>query len=151
MKIEIVNVESIQALTIKDSCTAKELSKKYQELYSEIGKVIKEQSLKVSSMPFGIYHSFSLEHVDVEAGIPVEGTPKPEGRVNVINTYSGNAARATFIGPYEKLGDAWDEFFKWMGENGFIPGFPCYEIYVTDPANEADNSKWQTDLYFPLP
>jgi effector-binding domain-containing protein len=150
MEIDIIDVESIKALSIKDSCTALNLSKKYHELYGEIGKVIKEQSLQVSSMPFGIYHSFSPEHVDVEAGIPVSGNPEPSGRVAVIDTYRGRSARAKFIGPYEKLGDAWDEFFKWMTANGYIPGFPCFEIYVTDPASEPDNNKWQTDLYFPL-
>jgi hypothetical protein len=69
----------VQAITIRDHCPASELSKKYDEIYSEFGGIMKKQSLAFASHPFGIYHTFSPEDVDVEAGIPVTGSPKAEG------------------------------------------------------------------------
>jgi effector-binding domain-containing protein len=150
MEINETEVTSQQALAIRDHSTAAGLSEKYHELYDEIDGVCKKQSLNISGTPFGIYHKFTLEDVDVEAGFPVSGTPKDEGRVKVINTYGGKTVHTRYVGPYEGLGDAWAEFMKLAGEKNYkITGSP-FEVYTTDPASEPDSSKWITDIYAPI-
>lgn len=100
MKYKIVELESHNALAIRDTCTFAELGAKFDEIYSEIGAYIKANSFKASGYPFGIYHSFSPEKVDLEAGIPVGGNPAGNGRIYAMQTYSGKAANTTFTGPY---------------------------------------------------
>lgn len=150
MEIKIVKVNSKQAVTIRDTCTAAELSKKFGELYGELGPVIKKQGLKSVNGPFGIYHSFSPEKVDVEAGIIVEGNPAPEGRMKVINTYGGKAVCLKYYGPYSKLMDGWNELMAYLKENKLDPCSPCYELYVGDPVETEDHSKLLTEIYCPI-
>jgi effector-binding domain-containing protein len=150
MEISIVNVESKQAVVIRDTCTAADLSKKYQELYGELSPIIKKQELKTVNGPFGIYHSFSPERVDVEAGIIVEGNPKPEGRMNIIQTYGGKAVCVKFYGPYSKLVDGWNELSSYMKEHNLQNTAPCYELYVGDPMETEDHSKLLTEIYCPI-
>lgn len=150
MEINEETVTSQQALAIRDNCTAAELSDRYRELFDEVGAACSKQSLKISGTPFGIYHKFSLEEVEFDAGFPVGGSPKDEGRVKVINTYAGKTVHTRYVGPYEGLGDAWDKFMKLAGEKNYkITGSP-FEVYTTGPMSEPDNSKWVTDIYAPI-
>jgi effector-binding domain-containing protein len=101
-------------------------------------------------MPFGIYHSYSPDKVELEAGIPVDGNPAAEGRIKVMNTYSGKAAMTTHIGHYDKLKVAWGEFANVVDSHNYKLAGPCFEVYVTDPGEESDSSKWITELYTPI-
>jgi effector-binding domain-containing protein len=150
MEYKIVNLKSQPALAIRTTCTFAELSGKFDEIYSEIGSYFKKNNLKMNGGPFGIYHSFSPEKIDLEAGFPVEGNPKGEGRIRPMNTYSGKAANTTFTGPYEKLNEAWGVFAKLVDAQGHKLAGPCFEVYITDPEEEPDSSKWITELYTPV-
>jgi effector-binding domain-containing protein len=150
MTINIVTVESQQALTIRDTCSFAELSAKFDEIYSEIDKYLLANSIKITGCPFGIYHSFSDERVDVEAGIPVAGEPTGEGRIKPMKTYSGKAVNTTFTGHYSKLNEAWGVFAKLVDAEGYKLAGPCFEVYVTDIRIEHDSSKWITELYTPI-
>ena len=150
MEIKIVQVESRPALAIRTKCSFAELSGKFDEIYSEIGIYFKKNNLKVIWGPFGIYHSVSPEEIDLEAGFPVEGDPKGNGRIYALNTYSGKAVMTTFTGPYEKLKEAWGVFAKLVDAEGHKLAGPCFEVYITDPEEEPDSSKWITELYTPI-
>jgi effector-binding domain-containing protein len=150
MEVTIVKLEPKWALAIRDNCTAMELGNKFGELYGEIGKFTKSHSLEAAGFPFGIYHSFSPENVELEAGIPIKGNIKPEGRINMIETYGGKAAKTTYTGPYDNLKQAWVEFAKLVDSADHKLAGPCFEVYVTDPEKEPDSSKWITELYTPI-
>lgn len=149
-EFSIVNLEPKQAITIRDHCPASELSKKYDELFNKINESMKEQSLEYSSAPFGIYHDYSPEDVDVEVGIPVAGNPNPIGRVNVIQTYGGKAVKLKFYGPYSKLHEAWNSLMEHVRVNNYQMSDSPFEVYVTDPRSEPDPSKLLTELYCPI-
>ncbi len=150
MEIKIVNVTPQDALAIKDNCTQAELGSKFGELYGEIGKYAADHSIKMNGYPFGIYRAFSAENVELEAGFPVEGAPKGEGRIYLMQTYAGKAAMTTFTGPYEKLNEAWGKFAKLVDDAGHKLAGSCFEVYITDPEVENDSSKWITELYTPI-
>ena len=150
MDFTVVNLEPHQAIAIRDNCTAAELSKKYTEIYGELGEIMKRQNLQFADHPFGMYHSFSPEAVDMEGGVVVKGDPKPEGRMHVIKTYEGKALRADFIGPYDRLHEGWNAAMLYAKDNNFeVYGTP-FEVYVSDPSNEPDSSKLHTEIYLPI-
>jgi len=149
-EINISNVESQIAISIRDNCTAEELGKKFGEIYGEIGLYIKSQDLKFASHLFGIYHSFSPQNVDVEAGVPVSGRPEPEGRMRIMKTYGGKAVYLKYYGPYDKLSEGWNDMLNYVNENKLVASAPCFEVYITDPGSEPDSSKWLTELYYPI-
>ncbi|HWA07044.1 MAG TPA: GyrI-like domain-containing protein [Ignavibacteria bacterium] len=150
MEYKIVTLESQTALAIRDTCTFAELGAKFGEIYSEIGAYLKANSIKPAGYPFGIYHSVSDEKVDLEAGIPVTGEPAGSGRIYTMQTYFGKAANTAFVGPYEQLSKAWKDFAELVDADNHKLAGPCFEVYVTDPEEEPDSSKWITELYTPV-
>lgn len=150
MDIKEVVLDSQKALAIRETCSFAELGNKFGEIYSEIDKFLKGHSIKTAGYPYGRYHSFSPEKIDLEAGIPVEGNIQPEGRIELVDTYSGKAVMTVFSGHYDKLADAWKKFAEVVDGSGYKLAGPCFEVYVTDPAVEPDSSKWITELYTPV-
>ncbi|MBZ0202182.1 MAG: GyrI-like domain-containing protein [Ignavibacteria bacterium] len=150
MEYSIVEVESKKGISIRDNCTPQDLPKKYEELYGEIGKFMTKNGLKPNGYAFGMYHDFTPEDVDLEAGIQLDGDFLLDGRIQLTETYGGKAAKAVFIGNYTGLGKAWEDFMMWIEDNGHKTKMPCFELYITDPRVEKDSSKWITELYFPL-
>ena len=77
---------------------------------------------------------------------PVEGTE----RVRPGELPAGQVATVTHMGPYEQLGQTWSALMKWMEEEGLQAAGAPWEVYVTDPGEEPDQSKWRTDIFFPI-
>lgn len=150
MEIKDIILESQKALAIRLNCSFAELGDKFGEIYSEIGKHLKENSIKTAGYPYGKYHSFSPEKIDLEAGIAVEGNAEPAGRIILTETYGGKAVMTVFTGHYDKLAEAWKKFAEVVDGSGYKLAGPCFEVYVTDPAKEPDSSKWITELYTPV-
>jgi effector-binding domain-containing protein len=112
--------------------------------------------------PFFRYHVINMERqLLVEAGVPVasaveaddgdvRGGILPAGRFAVM-THAGApetlmAATAALLEWAEARGLAWDVSQTDAGEK-----WGCrVEFYLTDPAEQPDMSKWQTELAFRL-
>jgi effector-binding domain-containing protein len=111
--------------------------------------------------PFFRYHVIDMERqLLVEAGVPVasaveddgdiRGGTLPAGRFAVM-THTGGpetlvAATAALLDWAEAGGLAWDVSQTDAGEK-----WGCrLESYLTDPADQPDTSKWQTELAFRL-
>lgn len=150
MEITTVTVVSKHAIAIRDHSTAAGLSDKYGELFGELGTVMKKQGLKMDGHPYGLYHKFTPEDVDMEAGFPISGDAKPEGRMNLTDTYSGKAVCGKFYGPYTKLAEGWNEMMEYVKQNNLEVIAPCFEIYITGQSEEPDSSKWLTEIYLPI-
>jgi effector-binding domain-containing protein len=111
--------------------------------------------------PFFRYHVIDMERqLLVEAGVPVasavendgdvRGGALPAGRFAVM-THTGApetlvAATSALLDWAESRGIAWDVSQSEAGEN-----WGCrLESYLTNPAEQPDTSKWQTELAFRL-
>ncbi len=111
--------------------------------------------------PFFRYHVIDMERqLLVEAGVPVaspvdddggiRGGTLPAGRYAVM-THTGApntlvAATTTLLARGQDHGLAWDVSQTDAGQK-----WGCrLEFYLTDPAEQPDTSKWQTELAFRL-
>lgn len=73
----------------------------------------------------------------------------PEGMSEII-IGGGTFAKAQHRGTYSGLGDTWDQFSKWLLQNGYEFGDELdYELYLNDPSNTAPEDLL-TDLYINL-
>lgn len=88
-------------------------------------------------------YSDAAVSVDEETPLPSELT---EQRVR-----GGRFARTTYVGPYERLGDAWGRFMgEWLPASGYRVGpGGTYEIYRNDPSN-TPKDQLRTDLYISI-
>jgi len=99
----------------------------------------------------------------VEAGIPVAGEVPPGtdlGDLEAGVLPPGRYATVVHVGPPDSLEGATGQLLRWAADTGLTfdvrPGdrgdvWGCrLESYLTDPREEPDTSRWETELAFRL-
>jgi effector-binding domain-containing protein len=111
--------------------------------------------------PFFRYHVIDMdERLQVEVGIPVASAVEDDGDVHAGTLPAGRFAVMTHTGAPDTLLAANGELINWAGQRGLAfdvspanagEKWGCrVEFYLTDPAEQPDTSKWQTELAFRL-
>lgn len=111
-----------------------------------------------SGPPYGRYHRFGPDHVDIEIGVPVSAplpglAPLEEcapGEVGASELPAGPAGTTVHRGSYDGLGGAMMRLRAWILAEGRTPGAGQWESYVDDPAQVPDPAHLTTELYWPL-
>ena len=107
--------------------------------------------------PYGRYHQFGPETVDVEIGFPVAspvGSLRPleecePGEVGASELPGGRAAVTVLIGSYAGLGAAYDRLHEWIHGQSLEEGVAPWESYADDPS-EVGEEKLRTEVVWPL-
>lgn len=111
--------------------------------------------------PFFRYHIIDMERqLQVEAGVPVAAAVENDGDVRAGTLPAGRFVVVTHTGAPDTLYAATAELLAWAEERGLAwdvsetdegEHWGCrVEFYLTDPAEQPDLSKWQTQLAFRL-
>jgi effector-binding domain-containing protein len=127
------------------------------QLIGEVFAWLEARGVAPAGAPFIRYHVIDMaRRLDVEIGIPVVSAVSGDGRVRAGVLPGGRYATLVFTGPPEGLmgankalldwgkeqGVAWD---RWDTEQGDAFG-SRFEAYLTDPAEQPDRSKWETEV-----
>lgn len=137
-------------LSMRDTATPFTFADKLTDYYSRISEVIKKKKLKISGVPFSVFHSYTPELFDVEIGIPVDKLIPLNGDVKSQVYPATRVAMASYFGPYESTAVVYEAIEKYMKDKSLVASGGPWEEYITDPANEPDTSKWQTDIFYPI-
>jgi effector-binding domain-containing protein len=116
--------------------------------YRDVGQFLHRAQVHPTGPPFARF-TFMRDVVAVEAGFPVPHELGGEDPVEPSRLPGGPAAVTTHIGRYEDLTLAYEAVHRWLGERGFSPAGPHWEVYFTDPNVEPDPSRWRTDVVVP--
>jgi AraC family transcriptional regulator len=108
--------------------------------------------------PYGRYHQFGPESVDVEIGIPVAMPvanlrPLAEceaGEMGTSELPGGEAAVLVHRGPYDTLPGAYDTLHDWIHAQGRDEGAGPWESYIDDPSEVSDPSQLRTEVVWLL-
>lgn len=156
-EIERMNLEfrttQLQAqpyLGIRAKTTIDKLGAIMGPLFGEVYAYIQQGGQKPTGMPFSIYHSMEGDAVELECGMPVGSHMDGTARVQPGELPCGTMATVTHMGPYEGLPNTWAALREWIRSQGLEAAAAPWEVYVTDPGAEADQSKWRTDIFFPV-
>jgi effector-binding domain-containing protein len=60
----------------------------------------------------------------------------------------GKALQLAYFGSYDKTGEAHYAMGDYIKDNNLELNGAVIEEFITDPANEPDTSKWQTNIYY---
>lgn len=149
-KVEEKQVQATQVLSIKTTCSQEELSDKLGELYGEMVQHMQKNKLEFAGHPTAIYHKYDPKAIEFEACIPVSRPGKSAGRIVAKEMKAGHVAMIAHYGPYEGTYNAHMHMDKWLQDNHKTTAGSPWEVYITDPGEEKDPSKWLTEVYYPL-
>jgi effector-binding domain-containing protein len=138
-----------------------ELPQVIPQLFDEVFAWLGQQGIEPAGAPFIRYHVINMEtKLDVEMAVPVTGNVAGNGRIVRGVLPAGRYASLLYTGDYSGLmhansvligwardnGITWD---NWQTEQGDAFGSRI-ETYITDPGNEPDPSKWETEVAIKL-
>ncbi|HEY8285208.1 MAG TPA: GyrI-like domain-containing protein [Chloroflexota bacterium] len=143
-------------LGIRTQATMSELGTVIPQLHGEVFAWLRKQGVAPAGAPFIRYHVIDMAaKLDIELAVPVASAVSGEGRVSagalpagryatLIYTDVGRGieANAALLDWGARQGLTWD---SWPAENG--EGFGArFESFLTDPRDEPDPTKWETEV-----
>jgi effector-binding domain-containing protein len=148
--IEVKELPAQHVLTIRERATAKGLGAAMRGLYPVIAAYLEKRGVQPAGPSVGLFHSYSEEEVDFEAGFPVAEPVEGEGRIRASELPGGRAAVTTHVGPYDTIGRVHEALDAFVHGRGGDHAGPSREVYWSGPGDDPDSSKWRTDVIYPL-
>ncbi len=150
LEFETKQIETQPILGVRTSATKENLGQVMGPLFGEVYGHIQHSGQTPVGMPFSVYYSMEGDSVDLQCGMPVAQSMEGAGRIEAGELPGGTVATVSHMGPYDALPQTWAALMEWMRSQGLQPAGPPWEVYVTDPTAEPDQSKWRTDIFFPV-
>jgi effector-binding domain-containing protein len=137
--------------------TLSSVADRIPEIFGWLGR----EGIAPAGPPFFRYHVIDMERqLQVEAGVPVASAVEGEGAIQAGTLPAGRFAVMTHAGAPDTLAGATGELLDWAKARGLDwdvsqteagEQWGCrLEFYLTNPAEEPDMSKWETQLAFRL-
>ena len=129
--------------------------------YGDIFKMFWEEVKRQGLFSKGIEHlAFYYNSPEVSTGdenlrcdvcLSVHKPVEPNGEIGVKSIAGGKFAVFTYIGQYDKVGQAYDKIYgELLAKNGWVAreNF-CFEKYISNPTR-VDPDKLKTEIYIPV-
>lgn len=131
-RVERIEMERQDTAMVRDTVAHEAIPAFLSGAYGEVLDVLRAQGLEPSGPPFGCY-VLAGDRLEVEAGFPVSGPVRPEGRVVPGETPAGWVALTLYRGPYEGVPAAYAAVEQWLAEQEWEPSGPGWESYLDGP------------------
>jgi AraC family transcriptional regulator len=123
----------------------------------KVGAWLATGDAQPAGAPFGRYHQWGPDTVDVEIGIPVDAAPKGAPRLDDVETGEigtselpgGLAGVAVHLGSYDGLPATYSALHDWIHAHGHDEGPAPWESYIDDPEG-ADPETVRTEVVWPV-
>ncbi len=150
LEFGVTELEAQPTVGIRTTVAMSEIGSAMGPLFGELSEHIAQSGQEPAGMPLARYHSPPGETVELECAIPVASPMPGEDRVRPGELPAGRAATVTHLGSYDGLPQTWMALTAWMESQGLEAADSPWEVYVNDPALEPDQSRWRTDIFFPV-
>lgn len=126
----------------------------FGEGYATIGEYVGMNGVTVAGPPVGLYADYNPETKSMTTIPAFEVAPgttvAEDSGFTVIELPAGQALYHQLVGDYDGLMKVHEEMSAHVQEKALNMGTYAIEVYLTDPAQEPDTSKWVTDVYYQL-
>jgi len=164
--MEVINFKQSEPI-VKEVSNQRVVSRREKGTYQDviprlIGEICKtvfssenqQAQVRCIGPPIAIYHDD--EHhlckemdADIEVALPISGniTVGPEYEVKILK--EGTVVAYIYKGPYQDVGSAWNEVFKYIDMKDLKVAGNCRDIYLNDP-NETPEAELLTGIQVPI-
>jgi len=150
LHIERITLEPQPILFIRRRIPQSELQPYFAECFGKLFGYGVENALPITGNPIARYVSVGPGLWTVDCVLPLAGSVEGVNDFQVGTLEGGDILKANHFGPYERLEESYIEIQKMIEDEGLESRHAHWEQYVTDPGDEPDPNKWQTDIYWPI-
>ena len=145
-----------QYVGIRTQVPMSAFSKVIPQLHGEVFRWLEQQGVAPDGAPFMRFHVINMaDEMDIELGVPTASALTGDERVRPGVLPSGRYAALVYTDVKNGI-EANGALLDWAAEHGSVwdrsasahgDGFGArYESYLTDPADEPDMAKWETEV-----
>ena len=150
MGLVVESVDSKAVVGVRDSVT--EPGSLFESALPTLFSFCAQHAIVVVGPPIGIYYNVADGVFDMAVALPIDGSPEVDAASMFVGTLpGGSGARATHVGSYDEITDAWGTLMREMESMDLTPSdAPCWEEYTLGPDSGKPSSEWRTDLVQPI-
>ncbi len=151
LNIEVKQIDAQKALVIRADVPTSEVGPKMGEIYGMLFGYIGQNQIDAVGPPFAVYYSFDPQGNTVfEAGVPIDTIAPEYGEIKYKEFEAMKVASTLYTGPYEKMEPVYAAIQKYIKDNKLKEKGTSWEVYLTDPSEAPDPTKYQTLIYYPV-
>ena len=150
MEVTVMEIDPKPYLAIRRRLTIEEMPSVMGGLYGRVYSHLAEAGEKPAGPSLTVVHSWSPTELDLECGVLVEDDVQGKGDIKAGSTPGGRCATAVYVGPYDGLAAAWEEFTAEVKRQGLESKWPSWEEYRVTPQDVEDHAQCETVLYEPV-
>lgn len=147
---EIRDVPIQHTAVVHAHCRPEAISATMGELFGKVFAAIGAAGAQPVGPVFARYFGLGEDEIDFECGAAVAAPFPGVGEVRAGELGGVDAAVGMHTGPYDGLHETYREMGAWIADQGRTPSRVMWEVYLTDPEQEPDPSRWQTEVYWPV-
>lgn len=151
-RVETLTLTPQPVLTIRAQVAPAELEARMKELMPRLVAHAMMNGIELAGPPFARYFERSAERIDFEAGIPTLKAQPGNAALGITagELPAGPALATEHRGAYQRLPEAHAALARWARANGKQPGGAVWEVFLTNPVQEREQSRWRTKVFLPL-
>jgi effector-binding domain-containing protein len=145
--ISRITMQPMNVIYVIDTATTTDdISSKMGKSYSRLFMTIGQQQLKPGKV-MAIYRTSSAPWI-FDVAVEVDKAPsEQQEEIQFKTTDGGDAIVMHFKGPYEQLGNAYQQIDEWLKKNNKQRSGAPMEVYLNEPATVKDKNELLTDVY----
>lgn len=146
----IVQSDSIIYIAKHITCADEDAVTEKEKAYNQLTRLYSDNKWTIEGFPFAIIYDSNEGFVEFDLAFRMEELVKaPRGYISGMIP-SGQRATVTHYGLLDNLPASYKLIENWIRENGFSPIGNPYEFYISGSEAEADSSKWETQIFYPI-
>ena len=126
----------------------------FEQGYASIAEYGAKNNIEFIGPPIGLYTDYDETNHTMTTTPAMEvaaGTTVPaDSGFTVVDLPAGEALHHQHVGSFDGLMGVHEALSGQLQEQNLTMGKYAIEVYLTDPAQEPDDSKWVTDVYYQL-